>query len=152
MRPRWCVGAVACGRLWSAAVLLWPSERLTLLCCGVRGRARGDCGAQIHFLLLVSRQGKIRLTKYYSRYPASEKTRMLREVATMVLNRSAKMCNFLEWKDKKIIYKRCVRDGVMRGTRDVRTASHHAAHPASAHPAGTRACTSLRASTTTTTS
>ena len=63
---------------------------------------------QIHFLLLVSRQGKIRLTKYYSRYPASEKTRMLREVATMVLNRSAKMCNFLEWKDKKIIYKRCV--------------------------------------------
>ena len=60
----------------------------------------------IHFLLLVSRQGKIRLTKYYARYAPSEKSRMVREVATMVLNRSAKMCNFLEWKDKKVIYKR----------------------------------------------
>lgn len=63
---------------------------------------------QIHFLLLVSRQGKIRLTKYYARYAPSEKSRMVREVATMVLNRSAKMCNFLEWKDKKVIYKRYV--------------------------------------------
>lgn len=31
---------------------------------------------------------------------------MCREVQTMVLNRNARLCNFLEWKTYKIVYKR----------------------------------------------
>jgi len=88
--------------LWS-----WSGKVTRLCCCLCCCRGCVAC-AQIHFLLLVSRQGKIRLTKFYTRYAPSERTRMLREVSTMVLNRSSKLCNFLEWKDKKIVYKRCV--------------------------------------------
>ena len=61
---------------------------------------------QINFLLLISRQGKIRLTKWYRTYSSKEKARALREVSSMVLGRAPKTCNFIEWKDKKIVYKR----------------------------------------------
>mmetsp|Transcript_1277 Transcript_1277/g.1698 ORF Transcript_1277/g.1698 Transcript_1277/m.1698 type:complete len:157 (-) Transcript_1277:87-557(-) len=60
----------------------------------------------INFLLLISRQGKTRLTKWYQTYASKEKVRIVREVTTMVLNRPPKMCNFIEWKDQKIVYKR----------------------------------------------
>ena len=61
----------------------------------------------IHFVLLISRQGKVRLTKWYSPYSSKEKSRAVREVSAFVLSRQQKQCNFLEYKDKKIIYKRC---------------------------------------------
>ncbi|KAJ1637751.1 clathrin adaptor complex small chain-domain-containing protein [Pavlovales sp. CCMP2436] len=96
-------------------------------------------------LVLRSRQGKVRLTKWYSPYNAKEKTRTTREVSgarlsspsasrcrclcrraltgprarvyatalppllqvsAMVLARQQKQCNFLEWHDQKVIYKR----------------------------------------------
>jgi len=60
----------------------------------------------IHFVLLISRQGKVRLTKWYSPYSSKEKARAVREVSAVVLSRQQKQCNFLEYKDKKIIYKR----------------------------------------------
>ena len=60
----------------------------------------------IHFVLLISRQGKVRLTKWYSPYNAKDKARAVREVSATVLARQQKQCNFLEYKDKKIIYKR----------------------------------------------
>lgn len=63
----------------------------------------------IHFVLLISRQGKVRLTKWYSPYSAKEKARAVREVSGAVLSRQQKQCNFLEYKDKKIIYKRSAR-------------------------------------------
>lgn len=62
----------------------------------------------IHFVLLISRQGKVRLTKWYSPYSSKEKARAVREVSAAVLSRQQKQCNFLEYKDKKIIYKRYV--------------------------------------------
>tara|TARA_B100000795_G_scaffold66746_1_gene45715 strand:- start:258 stop:548 length:291 start_codon:yes stop_codon:yes gene_type:complete len=61
----------------------------------------------IHFVLLISRQGKVRLTKWYSPYSSKEKARTVREVSAVVLSRQQKQCNFLEYKDKKVIYKRC---------------------------------------------
>ena len=61
---------------------------------------------QIQYLLLVSRQGKVRLTKWYAAFSLKEKQRVMREVSAMVLNRAPKMCNFIEWKEKKIVYKR----------------------------------------------
>merc|ERR1711937_349167 len=60
----------------------------------------------IHFILLISRQGKVRLTKWYSSYPTKDKGKIMREVSNMVLSRPQKLCNFLEWRDKKIVYKR----------------------------------------------
>ena len=61
---------------------------------------------QIDFLLLVSRQGKIRLAKWYATTSPKEKARITREVAALVLARAPKMCNFLEWKERKLVYKR----------------------------------------------
>ncbi|CAM9352514.1 unnamed protein product [Chrysoparadoxa australica] len=60
----------------------------------------------INFLLLISRQGKTRLTKWFQTYSAKDKSRILREVSSTVLARPTKMCNFIEWRDKKIVYKR----------------------------------------------
>ena len=61
---------------------------------------------QIQYLLLISRQGKVRLTKWYTAIAAKEKNRIVREVTAEVLSRQQKLCNFIEWKDAKIIYKR----------------------------------------------
>jgi len=60
----------------------------------------------IHFVILMSRQGKTRLTKWYSSYSNKEKQRISRELGNVVLNRSPKLCNFIEWKEQKIISRR----------------------------------------------
>ena len=60
----------------------------------------------IDFLLLISRQGKVRLAKYYVPYTRKEKSRTEREVVSKVLARPRKMCNFIEYRDRRIIYKR----------------------------------------------
>jgi len=60
----------------------------------------------IRFLLLISRQGKSRLTKWYQPYSPKEKSKIVREVTTQCLERPSKLCNFLEWRDGKVVYKR----------------------------------------------
>ena len=57
-------------------------------------------------MLLVSRQGKVRLTKWFAKRSKKEELRTVREVTGMVRGRPSKQCNFLEWKNKKIVYKR----------------------------------------------
>lgn len=61
---------------------------------------------QINFVMLVSRQGKVRLSRYYDTFTAKEKVRLTREISALVLNRSAKMCNVIEYKEFKVVYKR----------------------------------------------
>lgn len=60
----------------------------------------------INFLLLLSRQGKLRLCKWYQTISQKEKTRITKELTTLILSRRAKMCNVLEYKDMKIVYRR----------------------------------------------
>ncbi len=60
----------------------------------------------IHFVLLLNRQGKTRLAKWFSTYTAKQRARFSREVSTLVLNRNARYCNIIEWKEHKLIYKR----------------------------------------------
>eukprot|EP01121_Diplochlamys_sp_Union-15-3_P015841 TRINITY_DN529_c0_g1_i1.p1 TRINITY_DN529_c0_g1~~TRINITY_DN529_c0_g1_i1.p1 ORF type:complete len:153 (-),score=11.56 TRINITY_DN529_c0_g1_i1:153-611(-) len=60
----------------------------------------------INFVLLVSRQGKTRLTKWYQPYAPKEKNKIIREITSLVLNRAPRLCNFLEWKKYKIVYRR----------------------------------------------
>ena len=61
---------------------------------------------QMHFLLLFSRQGKLRLQKWFTPLPDREKKKVIRDMTLMVLARPPRSCNFLQWRDLKIVYKR----------------------------------------------
>lgn len=54
----------------------------------------------------MSRQGKVRLAKWYSTFPQKDRTRVIKEITPLVLQRPLKLCNFLDWKNFKLIYKR----------------------------------------------
>lgn len=43
---------------------------------------------------------------FYFIAQSQEKARTVREITSTVLARAPKMCNFVEWRDKKIVYKR----------------------------------------------
>lgn len=60
----------------------------------------------MNYLLLVSRQGKVRLAKWFTTLSAKEKAKIVKDVTALVLARRTKMCNFLEYKDSKVIYRR----------------------------------------------
>lgn len=60
----------------------------------------------VQFVLLLSRQGKVRLSKWYSTYTQKERAKVIRDVTPMVLSRALKLCNFLDWKDIRVVYKR----------------------------------------------
>ncbi|URE24137.1 AP-1 complex subunit [Musa troglodytarum] len=58
----------------------------------------------IHFVILISRQGKVRLTKWYSPYQQKERSTVIRELSGLILTRGPKLCNFVEWKGFKVVY------------------------------------------------
>ncbi|CAI0427445.1 unnamed protein product, partial [Linum tenue] len=60
----------------------------------------------IHFVCLISRQGKVRLTKWYSTYTQKERSKAIRELSGVILSRGPKLCNFVDWKGYKVVYKR----------------------------------------------
>ncbi|XP_061895235.1 AP-1 complex subunit sigma-2-like isoform X3 [Entelurus aequoreus] len=62
----------------------------------------------MQFMLLFSRQGKLRLQKWYVPLSDKEKKKIGRELVQTILARKPKMCSFLEWRDMKVVYKRCV--------------------------------------------
>lgn len=66
----------------------------------------------MHFMLLFSRQGKLRLQKWYVAHPDKVKKKITRELITTILARKPKMCSFLEWKELKIVYKRYIIENV----------------------------------------
>lgn len=61
---------------------------------------------KIHFILLFSRQGKLRLQKWYTTLPEKEKKKIVREIVQIVLSRNQKTSSFVDWKDLKLVYKR----------------------------------------------
>ena len=58
------------------------------------------------FLLLVSRQGKVRLSKFFCPLNGSDRQRETKDVVSAVLQRSNGLCTVIEWKDIKIVYRR----------------------------------------------
>ncbi|QLG71406.1 hypothetical protein HG535_0B04480 [Zygotorulaspora mrakii] len=60
----------------------------------------------IKYLILASRQGKVRLTKWFSPYSPKEKQKIVKELTPMILARKAKMCNIVEYSDHKVVYRR----------------------------------------------
>ena len=58
-------------------------------------------------MLLFSRQGKLRLQKWYNpNYTVKNQKKITRELINTILARKPKMSSFLEWSDKKVVYKR----------------------------------------------
>mmetsp|Transcript_14336 Transcript_14336/g.12167 ORF Transcript_14336/g.12167 Transcript_14336/m.12167 type:complete len:160 (-) Transcript_14336:224-703(-) len=61
----------------------------------------------IQCLFLISRHGKTRLMKWYSSaLSTKEKVKFIKEINAMVLTRNHKLCNFIEYNEYKIVYKR----------------------------------------------
>ncbi|XP_061924583.1 AP-1 complex subunit sigma-3a isoform X2 [Entelurus aequoreus] len=60
----------------------------------------------IRFLLLFSKQGKLRLQKWFTPLTDREKKKVIRDMMAIVLARLPRSCNFLQWRDLKIVYKR----------------------------------------------
>ncbi|XP_030634656.1 AP-1 complex subunit sigma-3a [Chanos chanos] len=60
----------------------------------------------IRFLLLFSRQAKLRLQKWYTPLSDREKKKIIRDMTLTILARPPRSCNFLQWRDLKIVYKR----------------------------------------------
>lgn len=58
------------------------------------------------FIVLMSRQGKIRLSEFFQSYTESEKRRILRDIAADILPRAPKMCNIIEKGPYKFVYRR----------------------------------------------
>jgi Clathrin adaptor complex small chain len=59
-----------------------------------------------NFIVLMSRQGKIRLSEFFHSYTESEKRRILRDIAGDILPRAPKMCNIIEKGTYKFVYRR----------------------------------------------
>jgi len=60
----------------------------------------------IHFILLFNRQGKVRLSKWYSPFEHEEKRQLEVEVYRSIVRRDAAATNFIEFKTYKLIYRR----------------------------------------------
>ena len=61
----------------------------------------------IHGLILLNRQGKPRLTKFYTTLISEkDRVRLMKDVQGTIIGRSPKLCNFIEWKEYKLIYRR----------------------------------------------
>ncbi|KAI0771595.1 Adaptor protein complex sigma subunit [Trametes elegans] len=60
----------------------------------------------INYMLLVSRQGKVRLAKWYTTMSQKAKAKIVKDATQLVLARRTRMCNFLEYKDTKVVYRR----------------------------------------------
>jgi AP-1 complex subunit sigma 1/2 len=72
---------------------------------GIKSKsAAAACGW--NFVVLMSRQGKIRLSEFFSSYTETQKKRILRDIAADVLPRQAKMCNIIEKGEYKFVYRR----------------------------------------------
>ena len=60
----------------------------------------------IHCLMLINRRGLIRLVKWFDMAHIPDKYKYMKEVAITIIGRSSKLCNFMEWGEYKIVYKR----------------------------------------------
>ncbi|XP_019955818.2 AP-1 complex subunit sigma-1A isoform X1 [Paralichthys olivaceus] len=98
---------VSCG----VCVSVGPVSTRVEFACSVAGAPGESVGGgrkknMMRFMLLFSRQGKLRLQKWYTATAERDKKKMVRELMQIVLARKPKMCSFLEWRDLKIVYKR----------------------------------------------
>lgn len=70
------------------------------------GTQRSKFNMAFQYVLLLSRQGKVRLSKWFETHSQKEKNKIIRDVTTLVLSRRNKMSNFLEYRESKVVYRR----------------------------------------------
>lgn len=52
---------------------------------------------QMHWMMLISRQGKVRLSKWFDASTTAQRATIMRDIVTLVLPRPSVMCNVVEW-------------------------------------------------------
>lgn len=57
----------------------------------------------INFFFLVSRYGKVRLTKWYIPLSPKEKVEIVREISQMIIRRPSRFCSILQHKGRKYV-------------------------------------------------
>ncbi|ORM39535.1 AP-1 complex subunit sigma-1 [Babesia sp. Xinjiang] len=60
----------------------------------------------IKFFMAISRQCKVRLVKWFIPVDSKDKSAIMRELSHLVVNRNSKQCNFIEWRDYKLVFRR----------------------------------------------
>ncbi|KAL7752605.1 hypothetical protein RI367_002139 [Sorochytrium milnesiophthora] len=60
----------------------------------------------INYFLLISRQGKVRLSKWFVTLQPKEKQKIIKDVTAAILQRRTRMCNVVEYRDSKVVYRR----------------------------------------------
>lgn len=60
----------------------------------------------IRFILIVNRQGKVRLVRYFVTMPQKERTRTEKELGAIIVKRKAQWGRIIEWKDTRVVYRR----------------------------------------------
>lgn len=60
----------------------------------------------MNFFLLLSKQGKVRLSKWYVTLAQKDRSRIIRDVCQAVLPRQVDLCNFVEIHEHKVVYRR----------------------------------------------
>lgn len=58
------------------------------------------------YIILLSKQGKVRLSKWYEPLTANEQYTIIRDLAALLPLRRHRMCNVVEYRDSKIVYRR----------------------------------------------
>ena len=61
---------------------------------------------QVRFLVIHNKQGKIRLSRWYTQIGYEEKCQLERDIHRLEINRDPKFTNFLEFKNFKVVYRR----------------------------------------------
>ncbi|KAJ3590545.1 hypothetical protein NHX12_008495 [Muraenolepis orangiensis] len=69
----------------------------------------------MRFLLLFNRQSKLRLQKWFTAVSEREKRKVIRDMTVLVVGRPPRSCNFIDWRDLKIVYKRWLHHGGPHG-------------------------------------
>ncbi|KAF7320308.1 Adaptor protein complex sigma subunit [Mycena kentingensis (nom. inval.)] len=60
----------------------------------------------LNYILLISRQGRVRLAKWFLTINPKSKQRIVSDLTQRVLARRPRQCNVLEYKDTKVVYRR----------------------------------------------
>uniref|UniRef100_F6QE02 Adaptor related protein complex 1 subunit sigma 3 n=7 Tax=Artiodactyla TaxID=91561 RepID=F6QE02_BOVIN len=99
------------GLMWAPHLSAAPAPALASRPRVPRARPSpaGDGGGpatMIHFILLFSRQGKLRLQKWYTTLPDKERKKITREIVQIILSRGQRTSSFVDWKELKLVYKR----------------------------------------------
>lgn len=60
----------------------------------------------IQYILVQNKVGRTRLAKYFVHYDASERKQLEKEIHRVIMTRSSKQTNFIEFRTNKIVYRR----------------------------------------------